>query len=483
MSGITLVGLGPGAAALLTRQAWELLSSAPEIYLRTRHHPVVAEFPAGLRVHSFDAFYENGESYEQIYTRIVEQVLQLAERDQGVVYGVPGHPFVAESTGPEIARRAAQAGIPVEIIEGMSFIEPTLTLLGLDPFPQTMLVDALQLAGQHHPGFPPDSPALIAQIHSARVASDVKLTLMAVYPDDHPVTLVHGAGIPAASKEMLPLYAIDRSPKTGLLTTLYVPALAPDSSFEAFQELIAHLRAPEGCPWDREQTHQTLRPHLLEEAYEVLEAIDADDAQAMREEFGDLLLQIVLHAQIASEYGEFSMVDVLRRIHEKIVRRHPHVFGNWVVTDKDAVLRNWEVLKATEREAGATKEASLLDGVGRTLPALAQAETYQKRAARVGFDWPDQQGVIEKVAEEIREFEMAASAEAREDELGDLLFSIVNLARWFDVDPESALRNANARFRRRFSRMEAEATKRGRTLSELSLEEMDALWEAAKDQD
>lgn len=479
--GIILLGLGPGDPGLLTRQAWDLLNSSGEVYFRTRQHPVVPYLPGSVRIHSYDQLYENNESYEQIYSQIIEDILRLGQRPQGVIYAVPGHPFIAEATSPEIARRAREGNIPVRIIEGISFIESTFSVLGRDPFPQTVIIDALDLAIAHHPPFPPSVPALIAQIHSPSIASDVKLTLMAVYPDEHQVQLVHGAGTSAVVVESVPLYQVDRSPNIGMLTSLYLPSLNLNTSFESFQELVAHLRAPEGCPWDREQTHQSLRPHLMEEAYEVLEAIDEDDPRAMAEEFGDLLLQIVLHAQIASEYGEFSMTDILRGIHEKIVRRHPHVFGDVVVQDKETVLKNWEILKAGERQAGLKKEESLLDGVSQALPALVQAITYQKRVARVGFDWPNMYGVIEKVQEEIKEFQEANSKEEREGELGDLLFSIVNLARWFDIDAESALRQTNNRFRKRFTSMEAKARLQDRSLPDFSADELDDLWESAKE--
>ncbi len=192
-----------------------------------------------------------------------------------------------------------------------------------------------------------------------------------------------------------------------MLTSLYVPALGAATSFEAFQEVIAHLRAPDGCPWDREQTHDSLRPHLLEEAYEAVTALDAGDTDAMREEFGDLLLQIVLHAQIASEIGEFSMADILQGIHSKIVNRHPHVFGDLILKDVDGVLQNWEKLKAAERIANGKSEAGLLDSVPLALPALAQADQYQRRAARVGFDWTEIEGVLDKVREELDEVRSA----------------------------------------------------------------------------
>ncbi len=208
---ITLVGLGPGDPALLTREAWDLISAAPEIYLRTRHHPAVAGFPASIAIHSFDDLYESQDTFEAVYDRIIQQVLELGQRPQGVIYAVPGHPYIAEATGPEIARQARQAGIPFRVVEGLSFLEPTLTLLGLDPFPHTALVDAFELVTAHVPPFPPSVPAIIAQIHSRAMASEVKLTLMANYPDQHPVQLIHAAGTSQAKVESLSLYEIDRS--------------------------------------------------------------------------------------------------------------------------------------------------------------------------------------------------------------------------------------------------------------------------------
>lgn len=478
--GITILGLGPGDPDLLTRQAWRILESVPEVYLRTSQHPVVDALPAQLSIHSFDDLYESSESFDMVYVQIVERVLQLGQRSQGVVYAVPGHPFVAEVTAPEITRRAKQEGIPLRVVEGISFLEPTFTALGLDPFAHTALVDALELTTAHVPPFPPSTAAIIAQIYSYEVAADVKLTLMSVYPDDHPVQLVHAAGTADMQVEALPLYEFDHSPHIGLLSSLYVPPLGLETSFEAFQEIIAHLRAPDGCPWDREQTHLSLRPNLLEETYELLSALDAEDVEGMREEFGDLLLQIVLHAQIASEYGEFNMADILKGIHTKIVHRHPHVFGDLKLKDKQGVLLNWERIKEQERADNGKSDASLLDGVGQALPALIQAEQYQRRAARVGFDWPDIQGVLDKLDEELAEVQSARDAGARATEIGDLLFAVVNLARWNDVDPESALREANSRFRSRFFYIEQIAHAQGRSISELSIDEMEALWQEAK---
>lgn len=478
--GIVIVGLGPADAGLLTRQAFEWLEQADEIYLRTKFHPVVSQLDHH-KIYSFDDYYENGETFDGVYERIIQKILDLGERPGGVTYAVPGHPYVAEATTPEIVRRAREAGIPVRVLEGLSFLEPVFSLLEIDPFPKLILYDALELADQHHPVFSPDFPVLISQIYSRQVAANVKLTLMTVFPDDSPVKLVHAAGTSHPVVETLRLYEIDRSQHLGLLSCLFLPGMEKEASFDAFQDLVAHLRAPEGCPWDREQTHESLRSALLEETYEVISALDQNDPVSLQEELGDLLLQIVMHAQIAEEQGEFRMADVLRGIHTKIVRRHPHVFGNQKVEDSGRVLRNWEKIKAAERkDNGKEGKKGLLSGVPASLPSLAQAQSYQARAARVGFDWKEIEPVIQKVREELDEVLTAADRRHREAELGDLLFAVVNLVRWFDADAEATLRQTNRRFANRFAHIEKRAEENDRLLTDMTLEEMDIFWDEAK---
>jgi tetrapyrrole methylase family protein/MazG family protein len=411
-----------------------------------------------------------------VYAAIVERVLSLAKRPAGVVYGVPGHPLVGEATVRELMTQAQDEGVSVRIVAGLSFIEPVLTALEIDALSGLQLCDALDLAAHDHPPLNPDLPALVGQLYGRPLAADVKLTLMNQYPDDHPVALVHAAGTLDQRVARLPLYELDRQSDLAHLTTLYVPPCPGVGSFEGLQDTVAHLRAPEGCPWDREQTHQSLRSELLEETYEVLDAIEADDVAALREELGDLLLQILLHTQIAIEAGDFRMVEVINGIDAKLKHRHPHVWGERAVAGTQEVLRRWEELKREERGA----ERSILDGVPQALPALQQANTYGQRAARVGFDWNAVAGVVEKVREEIAELEAASTPAEQAAELGDLLFAVVNWARWLGVDPEIALRAANKRFRTRFQAVERRARERGVELAALSIEELEALWQAVK---
>ncbi len=482
MPGITLLGLGPGDPAKLTREAWEVLASTGQVWLRTNQHPTVASLPPGLEIHSFDEIYETGDSFEEVYSAIVEKVLELGKSPQGVVYAVPGDPFVAEATCPEIAQRARALGLPLRIVSGLSFLEPVFAALGLDPYPHLFLMDAMELSQAHVPAFPPDMPVLVAQVYSRLVAAEVKMTLNTVYPDEHPVRLVHSAGTENEIVEDLQLYEIDRSEHIGLLTVLYVPPLGEGTSLEAFQEIVAHLRAPDGCPWDREQTHESLRNHLMGEAYEVLAAMDSGNPAEMAEEFGDLLLQIVLNAQIAGEDGDFTMADVLKGIYDKIIRRHPHVFGDVKLDGVQGVLTNWEKLKAVERSNSHEPEKGLLDGVPLALPALSQAQEYQDRAARVGFDWKEVSGVLDKINEALQEVREVTNQEELIAEMGDLFFALVNLARWKKVDAEAALRGTSMRFKKRFAYVEQGAKKQGRKLSDMSIDEMEALWQEAKRQ-
>ena len=472
---ITIVGLGPGDPRHLTREAWEVFATAEEVWLRTRRHPTVAGLPSHLTLHSFDDLYETAEDFATVYRIIAAEVLQLGRRPQGVIYGVPGHPLVGESTVQQIRAGAREAGIPVHIVEGLSFVEPTLTALGLDALEGLQIHDGIELAARHHPPLNPDLPALIGQVYSRALASDLKLTLMNQYPDDHPVALVHAAGTDNERVVHLPLYELDRQ-EVDHLTSLYVPPLPAVSSFEGLQETVAHLRAPDGCPWDREQTHESLRGGLLEEAYEAVAAIDAGDMAALREELGDLLLQVVLQTQIATEEGDFRMGDVIATIDAKLKRRHPHVWGERTVGSEEELLLQWEHLKQEERGGN----GSMLDGVPRALPALLQAYTYGERVARVGFDWPGPAEVAKKVREELAELEAASTPEEVEAELGDLLFAIVNWARHLGVEPEAALRRANERFARRFRAMEELARERGLELERMTIEEMDVLWEEVK---
>lgn len=480
---ITIVGLGPGDPGLITRAAWAALEDAESVYLRTRHHPCVEALPQGPTYHSFDALYDQHTSFDELYAEIARQVVSLACDRGGVVYAVPGDPGIGEETVRLILAQAQQQGLHTRLVAGVSFLEPTCHALGCDPFDGLQICDATLLARRYHPPLDPDVPALVVQLYNRQMAAACKITLMNLYPDEHPVRLVRHAGLDDETVRQIPLYELDRQEELDHLSSVYLPTLPAPSSFSSYQDVMARLRAPNGCPWDREQTHESLRGSLLEETYEVLEALDSGDMDALCEELGDLLLQVLFHGQIATENGDFRLVDSIAYAIRKLVRRHPHVFADVQAEDAQAVLLNWEQIKRQERREQADEFRSMLASISAALPALAQAEAIQQRVARVGFDWPTVDGVVAKLKEEMDEFENAPDGSARAAELGDLLFTLVNLARWHGIDPESALREANLRFRRRFGRMEATAHQRGTPLEELSPAELDQLWEQAKAED
>ena len=354
-----------------------------------------------------------------------------------------------------------------------SLVSQTFETLRLSPPSKLILLEAMTLASSHVPPYPPDMPVLFTNVNSEAIASQLKNVLMTTYSGEHQVFVVTGGN---AKGERLNEFGADTFSEK---TCLYVPPLGEGTSFESFAEIVAHLRAPNGCPWDREQTHETLRKHLLEESYEAISAIDSGDFAHMREEFGDLLLQVVLQSQIANEEGQFNVNQVIHGIHSKIVRRHPHVFGDLELDGVDGVLANWEKLKERERSEK-KEEKGLLDGVPVALPALSQAQEYQDRAGRVGFDWPEIDGVLDKVKEEIDEIKNAETDFELASEIGDLFFALVNVARWKKIDAESALRGTNMKFKKRFAYIEQGARKQGRNLSTLTLDEMETLWQEAK---
>lgn len=473
-NGITLVGLGPGSSQLWTRAAHALLTQASEVYLLTTQHPAVSDIPGVI--FDFACRPECGSP-----EKMAAELVRLGQRPEGVIFAVPGHPGLGEPFVPLLRQQAAAHNVPVITVPGLSFVEPALAALGLDAPDNLQVTTALQLASHYHPPLEPDRPALVTGITSAAQMAAIEQVLLNAYPAEFEVWLVQDLGTEQPQHWSCSLNVLANQPGLNALTTLYLPA-DRHAGFSAFQATIAHLRAPDGCPWDREQTHRSLRPYLLEETYEVLEALDAGNPAALAEELGDLLLQIVLHAQIAIDAGEFNMAQIIDHINRKLLRRHPHVFGDVVVNGVDDVMTNWEAIKKAEKAANGQLEAaaSALDGLPPALPALVQALAVSKRAARVGFEWANIEGVLDKVIEEAREIVQAEHPDHLESEFGDLLFSVVNLARWRGIDPESALRATNARFGRRFRQIETLAAQQGRRLPDMSIEEMDALWEQAK---
>ncbi|MEZ4511649.1 MAG: nucleoside triphosphate pyrophosphohydrolase [Chloroflexota bacterium] len=478
--GIVVVGLGPGNGRLLTREAWDILSTAQRVYLRTARHPTVADLPARVERVSFDHVYETAVQFDDVYAQIVAELLALGQTDD-IIYAVPGHPYMAESTVTALVAAAKLAGVAVRIVDGLSFVEPMLTAVGVDGLDGVQLYDAIALTNYHYPPLNPDAPVLLGQVYSRLLAGELKLVLTAVYPDEHTVQLVHAVGTEAAQVETIPLYQLDHSSQINHLTSLYIPPLPRKGSLMTLAETVATLRSPEGCPWDQEQTPQSLRDGLLGEVAEVLDALDADDPENLCEELGDVFYHLVMQTQMAAENGDFTLTDVVVGIEEKLKRRHPHVWGDWQVADSGEVVRNWEAIKQEEKAGRGETAVSILDQVPQSLPALSRAQAVQTRVRKdAGFDWPDVAGVWEKLAEEVAELQAAASEAEQQAELGDLLFTVVNLARWLGVEAETALREATLRFNGRFRHVEQLVAERGLDWRKLDLAALDALWREAK---
>ena len=416
------------------------------------------------------SLYETASDFAELYPRMAQRLLDEAAAlppDESLIYATPGHPLIGEESVRLLLEQARERGVAARIIGGLSFLEPVCAALGLNPLERDLqLLDATLLAATPAEAvmgaLTPTKPALIAQVYNRRLASGVKLALGELYPDDWEVTLIRWAGIPEREEiRRLPLVELDRDESADHLTTLYAPPLDPlraTRSPEGLRYIVMRLRAPDGCPWDREQTSQSLRRYVLEEAYEVAEAIDdldgsVESAEKLADELGDLLLQVYLQAEVANGEDQFHLGDVFQAVSEKLIRRHPHVFGDVAVRDAEHVVRNWEAIKRQERAARGevVERESVLRGIPRSAPALYQAFELSKKAAKTGFDWPDASGALDKVVEEARELAevtgVTGAAEERTAELGDLLFAVATLARRLGIHPEEALHAANARFR------------------------------------
>jgi len=486
---ITIVGLGSGGEDQLTLGILKRLESSSYRYARTADHPAIADLAArGIAFESFDTLYQSHNAFEEVYDAIADKLLNLAEEHPSdrIIYAVPGHPMVAERTVQLLRGRTRDRGIDLEVLGGESFLDQAFVRLGFDPIEGFQLLDASELRREH---LRPRLHTVIGQVYDEFTASDVKLSLMGVYPDEHPIVVGQSLGVPGEERiHRIALHELDRLESYGNLTLVYIPASEDPSlrrhSFERLHEIVSILRSPEGCPWDREQTHASIRKNFIEETYEAIEAIDNDDPDGMREEFGDVILQVLLHSQMEEELGAFDVFDVLAELNDKLIFRHPHVFGGENAQDAEDALRNWEAMKAEEkRRKGAAERQSLLDGIPKDLPALPRSYKIQKKAASVGFDWPDLTGAFGKVEEELAELKKAISDESRDrqkEELGDLLFAVVNISRFLKADPEEALAGTNRKFSSRFKYIEEQLRIRERSFDETDLTEMEDWWQQAK---
>jgi tetrapyrrole methylase family protein / MazG family protein len=478
---IEVLGLGAGDLEQLPLGVYKKLIKAGHVYLRTKEHPVIAELvQEGLSFTSFDSIYEKHDQFDEVYQEIVQNLLEKARAEQ-VIYAVPGHPLVAERTVQLLLEYGPKQDVDIIIGGGQSFIDAIFQSLKIDPVEGFQLLDGTLL---HSNQLQIDQHIFISQVYDQFVASNIKLTLMERLPDDYEVVIVTAAGSRNERIERVPLYELDRKVTLDNLTSVYVPPVQDEQimlkNFSKLREIIAVLRGPNGCPWDKEQTHESLKKYLIEETFEVIEAIDSGDIDHLIEELGDVLLQVMLHAQIGEDEGYFAIEDVIEVLSEKMIRRHPHVFGDKTAKDSKEVLRNWQEIKKQEKGEA---DSSLLDGISKSLPNLLRAYEIQKKAAKVGFDWKEITPALEKVKEELVEFENEIKQDSlilAKKEFGDILFAFVNVARFLDIHPEEALFETNQKFIRRFQFIEKKVKNSGKAIEEHSLEELDQFWDEAK---
>jgi len=472
---ITIVGLGPGGPEYVTQQTLDAIGATSHRFIRTTQHPSAALVPDAT---SFDDVYEAADTFADVYAEITERLVAAASRHGDIVYAVPGSPLILERS---VRHLRNDTRVECTVLPALSFLDIAYAALGIDPVESGVrLIDGHEFATA---AAGDSGPMLVAHTHANWVLSDIKLAVDGA-DGDEPVVIMQRLGTPQQHIVHTTWAELDRAVEADHLTCLYIPHLgAPvGRSLVRFHELARTLR--EQCPWDREQTHDSLIKYLLEETYEVVDALQDLDPEepstdsALIEELGDLLYQIEFHATIAEQEGRFTMTDVVDGVHDKLVRRHPHVFGSVVADDAGTVVANWDAIKHAEK--GRT---SVFDGVAMSQPSLSYAYHVQRKAAKVGFDWPDVDGALPKIAEEATELSDAigdGDHDRVHDELGDLLFAVVNVARHLDVEPEAALRAATHKFRRRFEHVEQLATARGIALGSADLATLDALWDEVK---
>jgi len=478
---IKIVGLGPGDPEALTIGAVKALENSKNLYFRTEKHPTVDFLKKSLSgFKTCDNFYEENNSFDEVYNNIANDLIEAYKQGGELVYAVPGHPLVAEKSVLNLLSLCDKNNIKYEILPAVSFVDAMMDRLKIDPIEGLKIIDAFDIKNQI---LDKRIGTIITQVYNPLIASEVKLQLLEYYNDDTEVYYVRAAGIEGQeSIRTIPIYELDMQEDIDYLTSVYIPKdINNKKDFYDLIQIIQTLRGQNGCPWDIEQTHNSIKNQLLEESYEVIEAIENDDIDSLIEELGDVLLHVVFHSVIASEDGYFNVYDVIEGITRKMIYRHPHVFGDESKSSSEEVLKSWEDIKRKEKNFETLTEE--MRSIAKTLPALVKASKVQKKAAKVEFDFNSVIEAAKKVEEELIEvldvYKTNNKAKILE-EVGDLFFACVNVARLLNVDGEEALSKATKKFIDRFSFVELESLKEGKNLEDLSNEEMNILWEKSK---
>lgn len=478
---LKIIGLGPGAPEALTIGAFKELKNSDNVYLRTEKHPTV-EFlkEEGINFNTYDYAYETSDSFDEVYKKIAEDVLVKAKNEKDLIFAVPGHPLVAEKSVINLIQLCDENKIEYKILPAVSFVDAMIEALEIDPIEGVKIIDAFDMENQI---LDRRIGTIITQVYNNFIASEVKLKLLEYYNDDTEIYYVRAAGVKDQEViRKIPMYELDWQEDIDYLTSIYIPKCENNKKdYYDFINIVETLRSEDGCPWDREQTHESLRECLVEECYEVIDAIEKQDDAGLIEELGDVLLQVVMHGTIAKEDGYFNLNDIIDGISNKMILRHPHVFGNAKADTSSEVIVNWEEIKKKEKNLDTITDE--MNTIAKSFPALVRAYKLQNKAKKVGFDWDNVEDAMEKVKEELNEVKDVYNGENRamiEEEIGDLLFSCVNVARFLKVNSELALNKTSDKFLKRFAYIESKARENNRNLKEMTLEEMDSLWDDAK---
>ncbi|SUY48330.1 MazG family protein [Clostridium putrefaciens] len=478
---IKILGLGPGSPEALTLGTLNELKSGKDIYLRTEKHPTVDYIKSmDIKVHTYDFAYDKFDSFDKVYQFIAEDLIKRHEIVDEVIYAVPGHPLVAERTVNILIQLCEAQGIPIEIVPAVSFIDVIIERLKIDPINGLKIIDAFDVENQRLDN---NTGLIITQVYDKLISSAVKIRLLDYYHYDKEIYFVRAAGVKGEeSIRKIPLYTLDRQTDIDYLTSLYIPKGGKENKgLSDLLEIMEKLRSEEGCPWDREQTHESLKRYLVEESYEVIEAIEEKNDEKIIEELGDVLLQVVFHAVIGKEEGYFNINDIINSISKKMIDRHPHVFGDTKVNNSKEVIINWEEIKGIEKGYDTVVDA--MKHIAKSLPSLIRAEKVQSKAKKVGFDFDVVDGAMEKIIEEfyeLKEVYKGSNEAIIEEEMGDLIFSCVNVARILGIDSELALNKTINKFIKRFRFIEDTARDKKVKLERMSLKEMDKLWNLSK---
>lgn len=479
---IKIVGLGPGAKEALTVGTIIELENNKNIFLRTEKHPTVDYLEEkNIKFGTYDNVYESMDSFDEVYLSIANDLIEKHKNLGDLVYAVPGHPLVAEKSVFNLINLCKKNNIEYKVMPAVSFIDAMMEALMIDPIEGLKVIDAFDINNQV---LDKRIGTIITQVYNPLIASEVKLKLLEQYNDETEIYFVRAAGIQGQeSIRVIPLFELDMQEDIDYLTSIYIPKdLNNKRDFNDLLDIIEVLRGENGCPWDREQTHKSLEKALVEESYEVIDAIEKDDDNSLIEELGDVLLQVVFHASIGKEDGYFDIGDIIEGICNKMISRHPHVFRNSNKIDSsEEVLEKWEDLK--KKEKGYESLTEEMNGITKGLPSLLRAHKIQQKAKKVGFDFEDLNSVINKVKEELEEVidvYNTKNMEKIKEEVGDLLFSCVNVARFLNIDEEIALNFTADKFIKRFDYIERIAKEKGMKLVDMKLNEMDKLWEESK---